>query len=323
MKRFSNMLLIWDGEAEHSSGINRAVTLARNNQATLTLCAVIDVIPSELRMASTVITPVELTEIAVAKKREVLEKAIESIGDESVSIQAKVLVGKPFIEITRQVLSNHYDLVIKCAEEPSGAGEILFGSTDMHLMRKCPCPVWILKPTIQPRYRRIMAAVDQPPEGEVSDDLNSQILELATSLAMSENSELHVVHAWQLYGESFLRSQRSGYSDADVDALLEEESKKRQQWLENLVLTYGRKEDKDAVNYLAPQLHIIKGNAKHVVPIKAQSLDVDLMVMGTVARTGIKGFFMGNTAESILSQLDSSVLTVKPGKFISPITLDK
>ncbi|MCH8059546.1 MAG: hypothetical protein IIA11_03710 [Proteobacteria bacterium] len=32
-----------------------------------------------------------------------------------------------------------------------------------------------------------------------------------------------------------------------------------------------------------------------------QELDVDLIVMGTIARTGIPGLFMDNTAESILN----------------------
>jgi nucleotide-binding universal stress UspA family protein len=48
-------------------------------------------------------------------------------------------------------------------------------------------------------------------------------------------------------------------------------------------------------------------------------LNVDLVVMGTVARAGIPGFFMGNTAESILNQIDCSVLTVKPPGFVSPV----
>lgn len=43
--------------------------------------------------------------------------------------------------------------------------------------------------------------------------------------------------------------------------------------------------------------------------------------MGTVARTSLPGFFMGNTAEDVLSQLDCSVLAVKPPGFVTPVTL--
>jgi nucleotide-binding universal stress UspA family protein len=44
--------------------------------------------------------------------------------------------------------------------------------------------------------------------------------------------------------------------------------------------------------------------------------------MGTVARTGIPGFIMGNTAETILNQIDASVLAIKPPGFGTPVTLD-
>jgi nucleotide-binding universal stress UspA family protein len=42
--------------------------------------------------------------------------------------------------------------------------------------------------------------------------------------------------------------------------------------------------------------------------------------MGTVARTSIPGFFIGNTAEAILEQIDCSVLAVKPDGFETPVS---
>ena len=47
-----------------------------------------------------------------------------------------------------------------------------------------------------------------------------------------------------------------------------------------------------------------------------------LLVMGTVCRTGLSGFLIGNTAEEVLGAVDCSVLTVKPEGFVSPVTLD-
>jgi nucleotide-binding universal stress UspA family protein len=66
----------------------------------------------------------------------------------------------------------------------------------------------------------------------------------------------------------------------------------------------------------------VKGDPQHEVPRVARELGVELVVMGTVARTGIAGLFMGNTAESILTQLDCSALTMKPPGFASPIEAD-
>ncbi len=321
MERFSNILLLADAGLENSIALKRALALANNNQASLTLVDVVGSVPAEIQLAITTVTPAELVDIAVSEKREQLEKVVRAAKAGGVDIKANVLVGKPFLEIIRQVLRKEHDLVIKCVDPTGSFKNTLFGSTDMHLMRKCPCPVWIMKSTEHEQHRSIMAAVDQDPEEAVTDALNRQILEMSTSLAVAEFSELHIVHAWSFYGESHFRSPRIPVSEVEVDAMVAEEASERRRWLRNLVKTYGTRTDSEAVDYVGPQLHVIKGDAKQVVPETAHDLDVDLIVMGTVARAGIPGFFMGNTAESILNQIDCSVLTVKPPGFVSPVSL--
>lgn len=321
MKRFCNILLFVDEDTDYSAALKRVISLAKNNQALLTICTLLDAVPGDMPMAITAVTPAELRDIAVSEKRDWLDEVIKPVTANGVPLHTKVLFGKPFIEIIRQVLGSDHDLIIKCAEDTGGLGRIAFGSTDMHLLRKCPCPVWIIKPTEHHKYRRILAAVDLDPEEAVKDVLNRQILEMSTSLALTEFSEVHIVHAWDMAGEDIFRSVRSGISDAEVDAMVDKEASARRHWLENLVNTYGVNTDRDTVDYVSPQLHVIKGAAKAAIPSKARELDVDLVVMGTVARSGIPGFFMGNTAESILHQIDCSVLAVKPSGFVSPVGL--
>ena len=76
------------------------------------------------------------------------------------------------------------------------------------------------------------------------------------------------------------------------------------------------------MNYVKLQLHLLKGQARKEIPAMAKRLDVDCVVMGTVARTGIRGFIMGNTAETILEQIDCSVLAIKPPGFETPVVLE-
>ncbi|MGE3600210.1 MAG: universal stress protein, partial [Dehalococcoidia bacterium] len=59
-----------------------------------------------------------------------------------------------------------------------------------------------------------------------------------------------------------------------------------------------------------------------VIPDFVVAEGIDLVVMGTVARAGIAGMLLGNTAERILRKLPCSVLTVKPDGFTSPVRLD-
>jgi nucleotide-binding universal stress UspA family protein len=322
VKRFSNILLIVDEGPDHSAALKRAVALAKNNQAHLTVCTVVDAVPDDLQMAITAITPAELQQIAVTEKRDRLDQVVNSVTTDGLSLDKKVLIGNSSIEIIRQVLRNDHDLIMKCVEASGGLENTYFGSTDMHLMRKCPCPVWVIKPTENHKYGRILAAVDKDIEEPVTDVLNRQILEMTSSLAIAESSEMHIVHAWNLVAEDFFRSSRSGISEAEVDAMVAEEATVRRRWLENLVNACGSRTTRGADDILEPHLHLIKGRARYVVPEIARELAVDLVVMGTVSRTGIAGFFIGNTAESILTQLDCSVLTVKPPGFISPVMLE-
>jgi nucleotide-binding universal stress UspA family protein len=44
------------------------------------------------------------------------------------------------------------------------------------------------------------------------------------------------------------------------------------------------------------------------------------LVMGTIARTGLSGMIIGNTAEQVLGLIQTSVIAVKPEGFESPVT---
>ena len=145
---------------------------------------------------------------------------------------------------------------------------------------------------------------------------------MSTALALAENGEAHLVHAWDVFGEDLLRSRSWDFSEAGFDAMVEEEATARRRWLEDLAKNYGTSADQNTADVPDLQLHVIKGHAQRVVPELARDLAVDLVVMGTVARAGIAGLLMGNTAEDILTQLDCSVLTIKPPGFICPITLE-
>jgi len=69
----------------------------------------------------------------------------------------------------------------------------------------------------------------------------------------------------------------------------------------------------------AENVHVIKGKTPEVVSNFVRDNSVDLVVMGTVARSGLTGLLMGNTSEEVLDQINCSVLAVKPYSFKTPI----
>ncbi len=317
MNRFSNILFVANLEADDTAAFNQAITVANNNQAKLTVVGLVN--DSNLP-SSGAPNADELLEELVEQRRAQLQEHVESVSTKQ-KIEVKVLVGKAFMEIVREVLRFKRDLVIKSVWK-TNLRQQLFGSTDMKILRKCPCPVWLIKSTQQQGYRQILVGLDYKPENAENDALNQQLLEMASYQALADSSELHIIHAWRLEYESFLRSPRTGHSDEAVDAMVQEEENKRRRWLQGLVAQYCGKLGEKTSNYLDPQLHLIQGDAKKVVLEYAKDLGAELVVLGTVGRTGLPGFIIGNTAEAILNRLDSSVLAAKPPGFISPVTLE-
>jgi universal stress protein E len=72
----------------------------------------------------------------------------------------------------------------------------------------------------------------------------------------------------------------------------------------------------------AAEVHVASGPPEAVLLEHIERYEIDLMVMGTIARSGINGLLFGNTAERLLPLISCSVLAVKPTEFRSPITLD-
>ncbi|MCB2262866.1 MAG: universal stress protein [Candidatus Thiosymbion ectosymbiont of Robbea hypermnestra] len=308
MKRFKNIIYYADGALSPCPALDRAVTLARTNQARLT---VLDVLPRAEPVAGLEARlGIDLDTVLREQRQTQLEKLVAGYQEPDTLIYTQVLTGNGFVELIRSVLRGGHDLVIKAARPPEGVSERLFGSTDMHLLRKCPCPVWIDRPAAATPYRSLLAAVD--PATEESTGTAHLVMDLATSLAEREATQVQVLHAWRLYGESMLRSGRGRIPEAEVDLLLEQSRTTHRDQLAALLRGYGMGVDD-------PNVHLVKGEPAPSILQTAEHCAADLIVMGTLGRSGIPGLIIGNTAEDVLQATRASVLAVKPEGFVSPV----
>jgi nucleotide-binding universal stress UspA family protein len=308
MHRFKNILYVADGPPPQRKGLDRAVAVARANQARLTVLDVteevsVDWDPQRLRGP-------RLTEALVERRLCELEALTAPYEDAGVTIYTQVLTGTPFVEVIRQVQRDGHDLLIKAPRAGKGLTDQALGSSDMHLLRKCPCPVWIDHPRIAHPYRTLLAAVD--PTDPQAGELNRLILDLATTLAAREQAALHVVHVWRLHGEALLRGGWAGLDSADLEALFAGTEQGHRDALNRVLAPYG-------MTAADPKVHLVKGEAARVIGALAEDLGADLILMGTLGRIDVPGLFIGSTAEDVLSTTRSSVLALKPPGFASPV----
>ncbi len=239
----------------------------------------------------------EIREESDAKMR----RLIRDLNAMDLNIKVETLLGEPFVEITHAVQQEGYDLVLTGTRGLAAWEQFFVGSTAKRLIRKCPASVWIAKDEHVGPPRVVLAATD-------FSEVSFKAVKQAKWIAQQANAEfhlLHVVDSMDVPEDVISKIPQGSSLRNEINA----EANKR---LESFVQSVG-------ADVIPIRLHLAWGTPWKDVCRTAQNLRADLIALGTVGRSGIKGLLLGNTAEKVLDTCDCSVLTVKPDGFVSPI----
>ncbi len=311
MQRFQNILVGVDllhAEELTTEGLNspsqeaisRAHWLAEQTSARITFFSAFDAdIPQDSDgTANPLIAAVE----------SVLTELVHNAKQRGISAQSKLTFDKDWMAIVRQVLRDQHDLVIIGTRDRGATQRVLFGSTAMNLLRNCPCPVWVTKPDPIPEDLNILVCSDLSPVSRTA-------LDIVISGGQFLDAKVHLLHAVDYPFDRPL--QRTGMAPADVDAYrrkirgaAEEELNHQLVGTDYRTMTFG------------VMVHVVDGPAELAIVRAIEEHEIDLLVMGTVARSGIPGLLIGNTAERLLPDVPCSILAIKPDDFETPVTLE-
>ncbi len=309
MERFSKILVGVDlGWADRTvaeelsepnlEAVRQALWLAKANSASVHFLFCLDLSAKALQL----IRETSGSEVNVLQEAETkLANLVAEANSGGIEADSSVVIGKSWLQIIHQVLKNKYDLVVIGTRHKGVVEGLLLGSTATKLVRKCPCAVWVTKPLKDNVHRSIVVAHDLRSVGE-------HALELGCSMAESQKAHLHVVHA----------AEFNDYLDMMPDAFPREELIK--DYREKVEQTI--KQQLDRIKLTVPAtVHVPIESPEFAILDCAKKNHADLIVIGTVGRTGISGFITGNTAERLLPRIPCSLLTVKPAEFRSPVEL--
>lgn len=309
MQRFNNILFVSDGLTDETEALKQGLSLAGNNKAELHAVILCPDFPKEMadykeKYESSLI---EQLQASIRKAREGV-----NVSESDVPVRSKVESGDtPAIRIIRHVIKGSYDLIIKEAEPQEGGKG--FKAIDMELLRKCPCPVWLTRPISRHRGEiKVAVAIDPQSMAPEGDDLSLRLLELSRSLSDTCNGELNIISCWDYEFEEYLRGNMwIKVSDDELIRTVRTAQSDHRIALEKILKKSG----------VQGKLHVhhLRGRPDKMIPQYVSDNKIDILVMGTVARTGILGFFIGNTAENIVQKLGCSLLALKPNGFISPV----
>jgi len=294
MKYFVNILVALDYKDTEQAEIDHALILAKSHNAKITFVSVIPPLPKDAHLEISAMSPEERLQLQLSKRVEELETVAECIKSHDIDVEVIALSGTPSTEIIKQVLRSDYDLLMFSERTAPSIKNKLIGGTGKQLLRKCPCPVFAVHPEHSGEYDKIMATIDVTQHDDYSNDsLNEAIITTAKAITDADNSELSLLNIPPSDNEKAVHLERIHSCLQNHDVHIDDD---------NIILE--------------------PGNPVSVIPTVSTEKEIDLLVMGMLSRTGIKGFFIGNVAEKILDNVECSVLAIKPAEFVSPVTLD-
>ncbi|MFJ7146459.1 MAG: universal stress protein [Pseudomonas protegens] len=185
-------------------------------------------------------------------------------------------------------------LVIKQHSHDNPLKKVLLTPADWKLLRYCPTPVLLVKTATPWGGGVVMAAIDVGNMDGEHRTLHASIVDYGFDIASLAKAQLHVISA---HPSPML-------SASDPVFQLKETIEKRYR---DECKAFQAEFDIDDGH-----LHIEEGPADVLIPHMAHKLGAVLTIIGTVARTGLSGALIGNTAEVVLDSLDSDVLVLKP-----------
>jgi len=230
-----------------------------------------------------------------------MRHAVVDLNAMDLDVKLMTHVGEPFVEIMRAVQEEGCSLVIVGTRGHAKWEQFFVGSTAKRLIRKCASSVWIVKAEHVGPPKVVLAATDF---SAVSLKAAREGMKIAQQ-AGAEFHLLHIVDSSDVPEDVISKIPTGSSVRQEVN---EEATRRLEEFLESL-----------AGDRTKIRPHLSWGTPWQEIQRIARHQAADLIVIGTVGRSGIKGLLLGNTAEKVLDTCDCSILTVKPDDFVSPI----
>lgn len=267
--------------------IDCAIWLAHVNSAELLFFAALTISPEALE---------QVRELA----NKLLGELVDQAAKEGVTAQSRLVQGQPVQEIMQQVKREGHDLVVTGIRDQTWLSRMIFGNTSLTLLHHCPCPVWVAKPGHTRQAKNILIATDLKAAG-------AEAMRLGVPLGQILGSTVHVLHLVEypldfLWGPAPSEKHTQDYH-ARIRSAAEETLKEQFKAAD----PQGRCSE--------VQFHIGEGLGAPDAAIEKflREHPVDVLVKGTVVRTGVESLMRGHTAARLLPEVHCSILAVRPG----------
>ncbi|MCC2604939.1 universal stress protein [Planctobacterium marinum] len=213
------------------------------------------------------------------------------------AIKSQVVVTKDVARwVTEYCETRRFDLIIKTGHR----SESLFHTPcDWELIRNVSVPVLIAHHHRWNCKHALMTAIDPTTDDAAHTELNNTILDWTRKWASTFDCQVHVVYCIPVSGIQM---------DLDMIDVRQHERKHRAEAEEKLAAVVS---PFDIPNV---QLHVTVGEPEKMIPHCANDLKAEMVVMGSMGRSGLSGMIFGNVAEKVMHYLRTDSLIIEAKK---------
>lgn len=232
-------------------------------------------------------------------RRSQIEALAAPLRTRGLTVSVDVVWDHPFDRaIVKKAAAHDYWLVAKDTSHHNLVQRTLLTNTDWHLIRDCPVPLLLVKDRALAAEPHVLAAVDPVNEHDKPAALDDRIFTFAADLARVLRGHLHVMH-------SFAPPLGTGLPPEARAIVAQQHREAMAKFLDSHAALGGTR-------------HLYEGLAHESLLKAATEHAADFVVMGAVARRGLKRLFIGSTAERVLDRLPCDLVIIKPLEFEAP-----
>lgn len=286
MASINRLLVAADLSARSDRAVERAVLLAAETDARLTVLHVVD---SSL--------PDRIADRQHDDAKILIRDHLASLPfAPRYPAEINIVFGQDFETIIR--VSDELDagLIILGTHRNESARPMFLGATVERVLKYGARPVLVVKTRAQNAYRRIMIGVDFSDHSRLAAEFAVKSL---------PDAEFFVVHAFDIPYKAFITGRESH------EQFKEWHQEHMDELVQQVFGAAAKKNDGTALRY-EPVMR--QGSAHQVIREQIDRFKPDLLVVGTHGRTGIAHAILGSVAQDLISSQPCDVLAVKAAK---------
>ena len=242
---------------------------------------------------------------SIAAKQAAVDKLVTPYKEMGYRITTSVIqIHRLYEDIIKSARDYKADFVFKSVRQHAPLKRMFYTSTDWNLIRMCPTALLLVRDQGTVRGKPVIASVNIDDEDPEHQELNRIVLAQANALAEVLGAKVHLIYA---YGPAVVMGD-----GADPMAYQIAKDKHDAEFKKAKALA-------SVNNVLASNTKLREGTPATIVTEYGEEISAGIIVLGTVARNGASGLFIGNTAESMLEKTHRDMFVIKLESFVSPV----